>query len=677
MPVEPVIASSRVEETENLWITMSDGCRLAARLFLPASHANEPVPAILEYIPYRKRDFMRRRDESIHRWFAARGYAAVRVDMRGSGESEGLLHDEYLQQEQDDALEVIAWIAAQPWCTGKVGMMGKSWGAYNSVQVAALRPPALKAIIAVMGTDDRYAECIHYSGGCLMLDNFWWGCIMQIFNARPPDPAIVGEAWRRTWMERLEAETFWPEIWLQHQTLDAYWQHGSVAFDYAAITCPTWFWGGWADLYRDTPFRLAEHLRAPLRVTVGPWAHLYPHEGLPKPAVGFLQEALRWWDRWLRDEPNDVMSGSPLQFYLMDSVPPQASYAERPGRWVGESRWPSDNVQLRRFALNERRLDLVPEPERTLTVSSPQTLGLAGGEWGSFAVAGDLPLDQRLEAAGALEFDGGPLVESLDLLGNAAVILELASDRPQAQVAVRLIDVAPDGRATLVSRGFLNLSQRSGRDSPAPLLPQARYRVEVQLTGTAYVFPPGHRLRIAVSTTYWPIIWPSPEPVTLTVFTGASELLLPIRTAPPGEIPLQLPAPVAGPVSPLATIRPGRVERSIMVDQLSGEVVQRVCIDGGVFGDCGKIRLDDIDLEMAHVTERLYKIKPDDPVSAQARMIQSYEMGRGDWQIRIEAGAEMRSSASEFHLNSWLEAFAGGDCVFRTSSAKSFPRRYA
>lgn len=290
----------RVREIENLWITLSDGCRLAARLWLPEDTAAR-VPAILEYIPYRKRDFMRRRDEGMHRWFAGHGYAAVRVDMRGSGESDGLLHDEYLVQEQDDALEVIDWIARQPWCSGKVGMMGKSWGAYNSLQVAAQRPPALKAIVAVMGTDDRFAECIHFSGGCLLNDNFWWGCVMQMFNARPPDPAVVGERWRDMWLQRLEAERFWPEIWLEHQSLDDYWKHGSVCFDYGAIQCPTWIWGGWADLYRDTPLRLAEHLQVPHRVTVGPWAHLYPHEALPGPAVGFLQEALRWWDRWLKE----------------------------------------------------------------------------------------------------------------------------------------------------------------------------------------------------------------------------------------------------------------------------------------------------------------------------------------------------------------------------------------
>ena len=289
MPQNESTPPHSIREIENVWITMSDGCRLAARIFMPADADAHPVPAILEYIPYRKRDFMRRRDESMHRWYAGNGYVAVRVDMRGSGESDGVMHDEYLPQEQDDALEVIDWISRQSWCSGNVGMMGKSWGAYNSLQVAARRPAALKAIVAVMGTDDRYAECIHYSGGCLLNDNFWWGCIMQIFNARPPDPAVVGDRWRQMWLERLEAEEFWPALWLEHQRLDDYWKHGSVCFDYAAIACPTWIWGGWADLYRDSPLRLAKNLTVPHKVTVGPWGHLYPHEASPSPPSGFCR----------------------------------------------------------------------------------------------------------------------------------------------------------------------------------------------------------------------------------------------------------------------------------------------------------------------------------------------------------------------------------------------------
>jgi uncharacterized protein len=664
-----------LRETENVWITLADGCKLAARIWVPRNAESHPVPAILEYIPYRKRDYMRRRDESMHPWFASHGYAAVRVDMRGSGESDGIMHDEYIKQEQDDALEVIAWIAAQPWCSGNVGMMGKSWGAYNSLQVAERRPPALKAIISVMGTDDRYAECIHYYGGCLLQDNFWWGCIMQIFNARPPDPQIVGERWRQMWLERLEAEEFWPQLWLDHPTLDAYWKHGSISFNYGAITCPTWFWGGWADLYRDTPLRLAEHLQVPHKVTVGPWAHLYPHEALPTPAVGYLQEALRWWDRWLKGVNNDVMDEPAHRFYMMESVGPVSHLEHRPGRWVAENTWPSPHVRSQTLHLNPGSLSVDAAPEHALVLRSPQTTGLSSGDWGSFANPGDLPGEQSLDAFGSLEFDGEPLVSRLEILGNVTVTLELAVDRPVAFVAVRLIDVAPDGSAALVTRGFLNLTQRDGRETAVPTQIGKRYRVQVSLYGTGYAFPRGHRLRVAVSTAYWPIIWPSPEPVTLTVFTGKSQLNLPVRTPQPGDATLPpLPQPEAATPSSVTVLREGRVERTVSVDRVTGEVNHRLYTDGGVFGAWGKFRLDAIGLEMGHTYERNYRIRPNDPNSARATMTQSYEMGRGDWQIRVDAGAEMTSTATTFELTAWLEAFEGGKSVCRREWRSSHPR---
>jgi putative CocE/NonD family hydrolase len=664
-----------VREIENAWITLADGCRLAARLWLPEAADSTPAPAILEYLPYRKRDFLRRRDEGMHRWFAGQGYAAVRVDMRGSGESDGIMHDEYLAQEQDDALQVIEWIAGQPWCSGNVGMMGKSWGAYNSLQVAARQPKALKAIVAVMGTDDRYAECIHYSGGCLLNDNFWWGCIMQMFNARPPDPAIVGERWRAMWLERLEAERFWPDIWLRHQCLDPYWKHGSVCFDYEAITCPTWFWGGWADLYRDTPFRLAQHLRVPHRVTVGPWAHLYPHEATPEPAVGFLQETLRWWDRWLKGEDNAVTREPPLRFYMMEGVRPLPYYAARAGRWIAEAEWPSRTVEEQVFALNADGLRASAGAQMALTLASPQSTGLAAGDWGSFGNPGDVPGDQGLDSFGSLEFDTEPLAQRLEILGNARVVLDVAADQCEAFVAVRLIDLAPDGSAAAVARGFLNLTQRESRETPAPLVPGTRYRVDVQLTGTAYAFAAGHRIRLALSNAYWPILWPSPQAVTLTVFTGTSRLLLPVRRPTPDstESPA-LPEPVSARPSPATILRQGRIERSVSLDQVTREVTHRLYVDGGVFGDWGKFRLDDIDLELGHTYERLYAIKPDEPNSARASMTQSYETGRGDWQVRIDAGAAMTSTASTFELSAWVEAYEAEKSVFRMDWRSSIPR---
>ena len=313
---------NKIKKIEHFWITLKDGCRLAARMWLPEDAETHPVPAVLEYIPYRKRDGTRGRDEPMHGYFAGHGYAAIRVDMRGSGESDGVLQDEYLQLELDDAVEVIDWITRQPWCDGKVGMMGKSWGGFNCLQVAAMRPPALKAVLSVCSTDDRYADDIHYMGGCLLNDNHWWGAIMLGFQARPADPLLFGQGWRENWLKRLNEMPFWPAAWMKHQVRDAYWRHGSICEDYGAIQCPVMLVGGWADAYTNAIPRMLEHLKVPRRAIIGPWAHLYPHDGMPGPAIGFLQEAVKWWDHWLKGTSNGAMDGPMLWAWLEDGAQP-------------------------------------------------------------------------------------------------------------------------------------------------------------------------------------------------------------------------------------------------------------------------------------------------------------------------------------------------------------------
>ncbi|MFW5915638.1 MAG: CocE/NonD family hydrolase, partial [Planctomycetota bacterium] len=245
-----------VKEIFNIWIPMPDGCRLAARIWMPEDALSDPVPAILEYIPYRKNDLTAERDIPHHTYLAGHGYACVRVDLRGSGESEGVLKDEYLQQELDDGLEVLAWIAGQPWCTGRVGMVGISWGGFNGLQIAALQPPELFAVISICSTDDRYADDIHHMGGCLLGDNLSWASTMFSHNSCAPDPAVVGRRWRRMWMQRLEGSGLWLAEWLRHQRRDEYWKHGSVCEDYRAIHCPVMAVSGWADGYTNAVFRL-------------------------------------------------------------------------------------------------------------------------------------------------------------------------------------------------------------------------------------------------------------------------------------------------------------------------------------------------------------------------------------------------------------------------------------
>ena len=203
----------RVRRIDHTWIPMSDRTRLAARIWLPEDAEQDPVPAILEYIPYRKDDATAVRDAGIHPYFAGHGYASVRVDLRGSGDSEGILLDEYLPQEQADGVEVIRWLAAQQWCTGAVGMIGKSWGGFNGLQVAAHAPDELKAVISVCSTDDRYADDVHYIGGCVLAtDMVHWSTCMAAYAGQPPDPAVVGEGWRDAWRERVERWEPWAAI---------------------------------------------------------------------------------------------------------------------------------------------------------------------------------------------------------------------------------------------------------------------------------------------------------------------------------------------------------------------------------------------------------------------------------------------------------------------------------
>lgn len=668
----------KVREIENCWIPLTDGSRMAARIWLPEDAMRSPVPAILEYLPYRKRDFTRGRDEPMHHYFAGQGYAAIRVDIRGSGDSDGLLLGEYEKEEQDDAVEVIRWIASQPWCTGVVGMMGKSWGGFNALQVAARQPPALKAIITVCSADDRYADDAHYMGGCLLNENLIWGSVLMAFAAYPPDPELVGERWREMWLNRLQQGVLFPEVWLRHQRRDAYWKHGSVCEDFSQIKCPVYAIGGWADPYSNAIPRLLAGLSSPRKGLVGPWAHVYPHDGLPGPAIGFLQEALRWWDQWLKGIHTGILDEPMYRVWMQESVLPKSFHDERPGRWVAETSWPSPRIATKRLVLNPGRLDAEPESETQLTLRSPQTVGLSAGDWCSFGIAGDLPADQQEDDRTSLVFDSLPLGERLEILGAPVVMLELAVDRPLAFVAVRLNDVAQDGSSSRVTYGLLNLTHRSSHEQPEPMKPGTRYRVRVQLNDIAHAFSAGHRVRVAISTSYWPVAWPSPEPVTLTVCTGVSFLEFPVRPSDPQD---QLLPPLGEPErapSPKPTeLRPMPAHRTIMHDPATNETVYTVSDEGGESNQAALARLDAINLEVGHRMLKRFRIGEVDPLSARAEVVQITIFKRGTWMVRIEIDTCLSASAEAFQLQANLHAYEGDMLLLSKKWNRAVPRDLA
>ncbi|WP_407051315.1 CocE/NonD family hydrolase [Methyloraptor flagellatus] len=666
-------ATKSVRVIENLFIPLSDGTRLAARLWLPEDAEAHPVPGILEYIPYRKRDGTRGRDEPMHGFFAAAGYAALRVDMRGSGESDGLLDDEYLAQEQDDALEVIAWMAAQPWCTGAVGMMGKSWGGFNCLQVAARRPPALKAVLSVCSTDDRFADDIHYMGGCLLNDNLWWGSIMLAYQARPPERALRPD-WREEWVRRLEHMPFFPALWLEHQTRDAYWRHGSIGEDFAAVECPVFAVGGWADSYTNAVSRLLTGLSVPRLGLIGPWAHIYPQDGVPGPAIGFLQEALRWWDHWLKGIDTGIMAEPMLRAYVEDWHPAGAWADPMPGHWVAEAVWPSPRVHPRSLHLAPGRLVAhAGETSTDLAIHSPAWTGSTCGEWMGTGCRGEQPSDQRFDDGLSLVFDSEPLAEDAEILGTPLATLELASDKPVAQLCIRLCDVAPDGSSLRVSYQVLNLTHRNGSAEPAPLVPGRFETVRVKLNDCGHRFRAGHRIRIAISTAYWPLIWPAPEAATLTIRTGGSSFALPVRSRGPADDAVRFEPPARGTPAPITQVDPGRLGREVTFDLLNGVSRYRTIGEGGVFGE-GVLRFDEIGVALSHDLTRDLEIGADDPLSAAYTVSQAYTMTGPDWNIRIETVAAMEATATAFQIAGRMVVQEDGAEIARREWTQSVPR---
>ena len=654
-----------VRDIENSWVPLPDGTRLAARIWRPADAETQPVPAILEYLPYRKRDFTRMRDEPLHHYLAGHGYACLRVDLRGSGDSDGILTDEYTAQEHQDAVDVIRWAASQPWCTGAVGMMGISWGGFNALQVAALRPSELKAIITLCASDDRYADDAHFMGGCLLNENLTWGSVLLQFNSFPPDPEISGDEWRTKWLQRLRSATFFPAHWLAHQRRDAYWKHGSVCEDPGAIRCAVYAIGGWADAYSNAVPRLLEQLTAPRKGLIGPWSHAFPHASVPGPSIGFLQEALRWWDHWLKGHDTGIMDEPLYRVWMQDYATPAPSHGMRPGRWVGERSWPSDRIRVRRFAINAAGLGPEPEVGLPLTLRSLETTGLCAGDWCAFGSEGEHPTDQRRDDGTSLVFDSEPRPRRLEMLGSPGVELRVSADTPDALLAVRLNDVAPDGSSLRVSYGLLNLTHRNGHERVDPLEPGKQYSVRISLNDAAHAFAAGHVLRLSVSTAYWPVAWPSPAAATVKIYPGLGFLDIPVRPPDPGDSDLRgFPEPQQAPVMERTALRPGRFKRTVERDLKSNETIYTIFSEEADFEGAALARLDDIDLDLASSILRRYRITERDPLSARAQVEQTTRFRRGPWSVTVRTSTDQTATKDHFRIRARLSAYEGENLVY-------------
>jgi putative CocE/NonD family hydrolase len=652
-------AKGPVKVIDNQWIGLQDGTQLSARLWLPESAAASPVPIVWEYIPYRKRDLYRSHDDLWGLQLAQYGIGYARVDLRGSGDSQGILVDEYLDQELRDGVEVIAWLARQPWSNGSVGMRGISWGGINTLQIAALEPPALKAIMPMCCTDTRYTEDAHYIGGALGFTDLQWGVQFKAVMAMPPDPAIVGDGWRDQWRQRLDASPPILETWLSHQTNDAFWRRGSVSADYRRIKCPVYIVDGWVDTYVNTVTRILAHVTAPRKALFGPWAHNYPESASPGPSLQWAFEEVRWWAHWLAGVPTGIMDEPMLRAYMPYRTASETYPMDTPGRWIAEDGWPSNKIGSRTWYLDEHGLTATAGAHTEVRYVGDRIVGLQKPEWLPFPPEG-VPGEQTRDDSNSLVFDTAPLESNVEILGHPLARIRVAADQPVAKLALRLCEVTPEGKSWLVTYGILNLTHRGGDERPVALNPGEAYDVTVELSLIAHRFKAGNRIRLAVSESLWPLVWPSPKVATLTLTHGASSLELPVRPVvrdPPFPIPANPPdkkAPAGR--TPLVEIAPdgqGFIEIRQDPQSFSYPLADTGTVISGAAG-----------------IKELLRIKQGDNESCLWQGERSGGFKRGDWDCTVYSAFKLNSTAESFFIEETVRAAEGGTVIFeRTNKA--------
>jgi len=659
---DPPARRYTVRMVEPAWIEVAGGVKLAARLWIPEGGGAERFPVVFEYIPYRTHDGYRFLDDRWGQQLASQGIAFARVDIRGSGNSEGVLQDEYLAIEQEDGVAIIAWLARQSWCNGAVGMRGLSWGGFSTLQVAALAPPALKAIMPMCATDMRFWNDAHYVGGAPGLTNLKWAAGFEIVMSGPPDPAIVGEQWDSLWRQRLEATPSIAARWLEHQSNDAYWRHGSVGLDYGAIKCPVYIVDGWSDSYAESAERLLRGIKTPKKALFGPWGHIYPDLARPGPGLDWAFEELRWWRHWLLGEDTGVMQGPLFRFYMPYATPAETRMADLPGRWASEAEWPSPNVQSKTLYLADGALQAAPPAPGSLPYLADKTVGLAKPEWIPYAVA-ELPADQRSDDARSLVFDL-PLDAPLEIVGVPVLTVKVASDRPVAKLAARLCEVTPDGASWLVTTGLLDLAFRGGPlAEPSRLTPGEVYAIVLPLAVIAHRFKAGSKIRLSLSESLWPLVWPSPEVVTLSLHLGDSRLTLPVRPIPAAEASFPIPTthPAFSRGEPVLKIT--EAGALVEVDGAWPESTNTVEATGETLSGRGP--------------DMVLSFDPHRPNRSRWTVTQASRFRRGAWDCETRVEIQMTSTLRAFHVRERLTALRDGKVAFDRRRSAAIPRRFS
>tara|TARA_B100000809_G_scaffold52144_1_gene47402 strand:- start:266 stop:2305 length:2040 start_codon:yes stop_codon:yes gene_type:complete len=512
-------------------ITMSDGIRLAADIYWPAgADKKDRYPILLEYLPYRK-DESRARNYSLYSYFLEHDYLVVRVDMRGTGNSEGItIPYEYSDIELDDGEEVINWLSQQEWSTGSVGMFGISWGGFNSIQMAMRNPPALKAFVSLMATEYLYQEDVHYMDGIMHTDSWMMG--NDLYNVLPGAPDFkMDEEWVKN---RFNVK---PSVYtyMRQQRDGAFWDRASAKNQYEKIRIPGYHIGGWYDGYRNSLPRMLENVEAPVKAMIGPWDHYFPNIAWPKPQIEWREEAVRWFDQWLKGEDTGILEEPDFLVYVRNYYPPDPTIDRIPGHWRWEDKWPIDRIENHTwYAHMDHSLSNEPSENAIHSMVYKPSMGLEGG--GRTMWWGDVTPDQRPMDEFSLVYDSETLDAPLEILGRPIAKLHVSASAARANWVVRISDVAPDGQVTQVAGAAFNGTHRISAREPSDIVPGDEFDLNIDLHFTSWVFPKDHRIRIAISNAQWPMLWPTPMQMTsMLTIGGKNGARIELPVVPPGE----------------------------------------------------------------------------------------------------------------------------------------------
>ncbi|MEM7020906.1 MAG: CocE/NonD family hydrolase, partial [Pseudomonadota bacterium] len=520
-------------------------------------------------------------------------------------------------------------------------------------QIASRRPPALKAIMPIAGTDNRFTDDAHYVGGLLGLPNLDWGILMKSVMAGPPDPSIVGDAWEAMWQARLDATPSIIARWVQHQRFDSYWQRGAAALNYGAIQCPTYIVAGWLDTYSNPVGRLLKYIDVPKKALIGPWTHTYPEVATPI-GVDWQYEEVRWWYHWLLGEETGIMAEPMLWAFMPYSTAPEYRPEPVPGRWIAETQWPSDTITSKKLWLSESGLTEVGPSNEKYTFKSDIPIGRSKPEW-----LDRLPGEQSPDDKHSLVFDSEPLQEDLEIFGYPQVHLRIAADKPVASLTVRLTDVLSERQSWLVSYVIRNLTHRDTHIAPSLLEPGQFYNISLPLFMTAHRFKTGHRIRIAISDGLWPMTCPILDAATLTIDTVSSFVELPVR-------PVEA-EPQALPFDAIVRSNNGKAfEVHLMEADESGRYHYQRQTPEYSYAE------REVGTILSTTNSKYCELLPNSESIWRHHIRQGWQ--RGDWHCAIEADIEVAASINSFRVKESLYAYKSGERFFEKTTDEEIER---